>query len=491
MELRNSVACEQSSNPRIASPDVEPSTLMQTGKRSREDDSSNSPPATKHRRLEPNSPTVYSARKLPQRPLRGRLSAPALTQSTLKSLKRAYQESDSDRAPVSECRPESTPSKPTSSWLCDRWLHNLDLPGFIGTNPFSSNVVHTTEVPPSPCRSVADLQSASDQMSQQQDAETPAPDSVVSVQSERLNTASPMFRVTLKMNGVVMDTLGNRIPQEVRDFVDKHIRKERGSPPLGDDEKARINAQIERSWNKAEGMVADILKTPLFPLEAPDIAEGRDTLWSAKPLPRNPDFPYALPAPKPDRHYGFWTSETSTWTVQELCVADHPRVKPYSQPTLENIMPSHLIELKAEATNGTVYAGEGQSALDGAHRVRSQLWMLDQIDPTRTGSCTDAIVFSSVVSQREMVTHVHYYHPEDENIYMSYLDEFFFRKDLQGCRNHNKNLSEWLVEVQQPIIRDLLGKLHPVMKSWKKGRPISAVAGANKSVGSEDERDAN
>ena len=169
--------------------------------------------------------------------------------------------------------------------------------------------------------------------------------------------------------------------------------------------------------------------------------------------------------------YGFRTSETSTWTVQELSVVDHPQVRPYSQPTRENIMPSRLIELKAVATNGTGYAGEGQTALDGAHRVRSQLWMLDQIDPTKTRSCTDAIVISSVVSQRETATHVHYYNPEDENIYMSYIDDFSFRKDLQGCRNHNKNLSEWLVRVQQPIIRDLLGKLYPVMKSWKRADP--------------------
>ena len=197
---------------------------------------------------------------------------------------------------------------------------------------------------------------------------------------------------------------------------------------------------------------------------------------------------YALPAPKPDRHYGFRTSETSNWTVQELSVADLPQVRPYSQPTRENLFPSRLIELKSEASGGTLYAGEGQTALDGAHRVRSQLWLLDQIDPTATRSCIDAIVFSPVVSQRETVTHVHYYNPEDGNIYMSYVDDFSFRKDPQGCRNHNKNLSEWLVKVQQPIIRDMLRRVHPVMKSWKKGRPISAVVDANESFGSEDGR---
>ena len=471
------------------SSDVEPSTLMQARKRLHEDELLERPPARKHPRLEPKSPlptpspTVSSVRRPPtQRPLRRRSSATAFTQSEPKTLKRAYQESSSDGAPVSKRRRKSSSPKPASSWFCDYWLQNPDF-----TSPIS-DIVPNIEAPPSTCSSVPDIRSASDQMSQQQAGDTPAPESVVSVQSERLNTASPMFRATLKMNLVVMDVLGNKIPQEVQEFVDKHIRKERSSPPLGNDEKARINEQIERGWNKAESMVADILKTSLFPLEAPDIAEGRDTLWSVKPLPRNPDYPYALPAPKPDRHYGFRTSETSNWTVQELSVADHPQVRPYSQPTRENLFPSRLIELKSEATGGTLYAGEGQTALDGAHRVRSQLWLLDQIDPTATRSCTDAIVFSSVVSQRETVTHVHYYNPEDGNIYMSYIDDFSFRKDPQGCRNHNKNLSEWLVKVQQPIIRDILRRVHPVMKSWKKGRPISAVVDANESFGSEDGR---
>ena len=133
--------------------------------------------------------------------------------------------------------------------------------------------------------------------------------------------------------------------------------------------------------------------------------------------------------------------------MQELSVADHPRVRLYSQPTQENLFPSPLIEFKPEATKGIVHAGKGQLALAGAHRVRSLLWMYDQIDPTGPRSCTDAIIFSSVVSQRETVTHVHYYNSTDGHIYMSCIDEFSFRKDPEGCRNHIKNISEWLVDI--------------------------------------------
>ena len=79
-----------------------------------------------------------------------------------------------------------------------------------------------------------------------------------------------------------MDVLGNKIPQEVQEFVDKHIRKEQSSPPLGSDEKTQINEQIERGWNKAESMVAHILKTALFPLKALNIAEGHAILYGLR-----------------------------------------------------------------------------------------------------------------------------------------------------------------------------------------------------------------
>jgi len=322
-----------------------------------------------------------------------------------------------------------------------------------------------------------------------QDGQAPAPDSVASVQSERLNTSSPLYRGTLKMNGVVIDNFGTKIPREVQELVTTHIRKERKSPPLGTDEKARVIERIEGIWNDAELTVSSILETSLFPLRVSGIKEGGDTIWSIKPLPRNSDYPYGLSTPKTDRHFGFRTSLHSDWTYEELAAADHSKVRPYSQPTRENLFPSFLIEVKSEVTNGTLYGAEGQLAAAGAHRVSSLIWILDQIDPSRTRSSSDALAFSAAVSQRQVVAHVHYYNPEDEKFYMSYIDSFYFVKDAQGCRNHMKNVVEWLLEIQQPIVRDALKRLHPITKWWKRGRPASVIIdAAESSFTSEDER---
>ena len=461
---------------------------MRSRKRAREDEILDSLPTTKHLRHEPDSslPTPSpTASSIPnsstQRPKARKQPRRAPSQLELGNCKQAFENPESDFAPQSSGNPSPT-------WFCNDWLRNTCQSRSVQEKAESSAALPTSETPRSPHTPGAGSQAVSDQMSQQQDGETPAPSSVASAQSERLNTSSPMFRGTLKMNGVDIDNLGTKIPPEVQELVDRHVRKERKSPPLGSEDRDRIREQVGKVWDKAEPMVSDILKTPLFPLEAPGIAEGRDILWSTKPLPRNPDYPYGLPAPKTDRHFGFPTSQDSDWTVQELAIADHPKVRPYSQPTRENLFPSYLVELKSEATNGTIYAGEGQVALGGVHRVSSLLWMLDQVDQSRTRSSADALVFSAVVSQREAVAHVHYYNPKDKTYYMSYIDTFPFLKDAQGCRNHHKNVAEWLVEIQQPIIKDILARLQPIAKLWKKGRSASAIVDGTESLASEDGR---
>lgn len=399
-------------------------------------------------------------------------SSRASLPSEPKPLKRAVEDPDPNCAPT---------------WFLDKWLQDIYPSTLAQERGENSGIIATIEGPHFPPILVSDLQAASDQMSQQE-GETPAPSSMASTHTERLNTSSPLFRATLKMNGIVMDNLGTKIPREVQGLVDKHIRKERSSPRLGEDEKLRIIEQIGKIWDKAKLSVSDIIKTSLFPLDAPGIAEGRETPWSTKPLPRNSDYPYALPAPKTDCHFGFPLSQDSDWSDQELSVADHPKARPYTQPTRENLFPSFLVEIISEATNGTLYAAEGQAAVSGAHRVSSLIWLLDQVDPSRTRSSADALAFSAVVSQREAVAHVHYYNPEDKMFYMSYIDAFPFLKDPQGCRDHHKNVAEWLLQIQQPIVKEVLRTLYPLQKLWKKGRSASTIADGTESLASEEGR---
>ena len=265
-----------------------------------------------------------------------------------------------------------------------------------------------------------------DNMSQR-DGETTGPASTAG-SGERLNTSSPLYRGTLAMNDVITDTFGDMIPHDVQRLITMHIRKERKSPKLEEDQRTAIKQTIKDVWDSPEPMVSDIITPPLFPVKHAEVSEERDTLWSTTPLPRNPDYTYALPAPKTDRHFGFHPTRKSKWTAKQLSAADNPKVRPYSQPTPANMFPFFLMELKSEATGGTLYGAEGQLATSGAHRVRSLMWTLDLLEPSRKRSSADAIVFSAAVSQRETVAHVHYFNPEDNRFYMSWIDAFTYAK---------------------------------------------------------------
>lgn len=277
---------------------------------------------------------------------------------------------------------------------------------------------------------------------------------------------------------------------EVKELVETHIRKGRSSPPLKQAERFGVVDQVMKVWDKAGPILSDITKTLAFPVERSGIAEGRDTLWSTKPLPSNSKYSYALPAPKPDRHYGYPTGQDSDWTDSEIAVVDHRVARPYAQPTRENLFPFFMIEIKSEATGGTLYAAESQAAISGAHSVHALLWLRSQADPLRTRLSTDSVVFTAAVSQRNVVFHVHWWSPENDKVHMSYIDSFAFMKNLdsQGCRDLVNNILDYGLEVRQPIVREALKSLHPIPKQWKKARPASAVADVAESFTSDEGR---
>jgi hypothetical protein len=486
--------------------DFERSNPMKPCKRAREDNPSDPIlPATKHhcRRLQRSSlptpsPTARASPQSEPKP-RKRVRVDRISDSLLSAAKHHHLQ------PAQTSLPTPIPralSEPRRSWFLESWLRcqsRLVQEKASTLVVEESSVVPTTEKAEgddfptlkgssAPRPLVSDFQKDIDQMSQDVRT-TSAPSSAAYAQSERLDTSSPMYRATLKMNRVLIDDFGTKIPKDVQALVTKHIRKERKSPQLGGDEKDKIIQSVEDIWHSAEPLVSDIITPPLFPRVAPGIKQGRDTMWSTKPLPRSPDYPYGLPAPKTDHHFGFPTSVTSDWTRQELAAADHPGVRAFSQPTRENLFPSFLVEVKSEATGGTLYGAEGQIATAGAHRVNSLIWMIDQVDPSRKRSSADALVFSAAVSQREVIAHVHYYNPDDDYFYMSHIDSFHFTKNIQGCRDHIKNIADWLLGIQQPIVRDALARLHPMTKVWKKGRSASGITDTpDSALASEDGR---
>ena len=284
-----------------------------------------------------------------------------------------------------------------------------------------------------------------------------------------------------------MDQAGLHIPGELQNLIDKHIRKPRTSPRLDDQDQAKIKKRVIEVWHKAETAVSAIIQSPLFDLDYPTLTEGGNTIWTKQPLPSNPKASLPILTPKPDKHFGFPAALDSKWSDEELGVAEYPVARPYTQPSRENMFPCLISELKSEATKANFYAAEAQAAGAGAHRVASLLWLLDVVKPDREPASTGARAFSSVLSQREAVAYVHFYNPTDKSFYMSFLDAFYFvkDKDAQNCRDHHKNVVEWMIEIMQPIVRDLLTEAHPISKMWKKGRSASAMD-ATESFASDD-----
>lgn len=417
------------------------------------------PPAQRREPSLPTPPSTASPKyKDPQTSSKARRPSPrASPESEPRAPKRLFEPDDDAPAPTAKRPRRHSSSERPNNWFLDTWI-KVDCPLISAQEAAKTlDIMPTTETAED-----------DEQMSQQQDADGTA--GSLSVQSERLNTSNPMFRGLLRAYSIIIDNSGRRIPRAVQELVTKHIRKQRDSPRLGEEQVDAVIDLVGKVWDSAEPKVSDIVKGPLFPLEHDELEEGRDLLWSTLPIRGGgkSKYPYALPAPKTDRHYGFPTTRTSTWSWDELGAADHTVVRPYSQPTRENIFPSFLFEIKSESSRGTLYGAEGQLALAGYHCVRSWLWVLDHVASKRERKATDAMVFSCAVSQREAVAHVHYYNPEDNMHYMSYIDSFYYMRDSQNCVDHVKNVVEWLVKIQQPIIRDALAKLHPMTVLWKK-----------------------
>lgn len=296
-------------------------------------------------------------------------------------------------------------------------------------------------------------------------------------ESYEMLTSKSSYRGTLGMNNIIVDNYGTQMPRDVEELVDRHIRKQHTSPRLGHDEVATILQKINRVWDSEEATVGaymPLLLLPFASLDHPSLAQVGDILWSRMPLPQNIHYP--LVAPKTDMHLGYPTGrQSSQWTSEEHIAADHPTIRPYSQPTEGNLFPSFLIEVKSEAKGGTLYTAETQLATAGCHRVKSMIWILDQIDPNRTRKSSDAIVFSAVITARQVIAHVHYYDHDNDIFRMSFIDNFYLAKEIQNCVDFGKNIKEWLLEIQQPAVREALRKIYPITQSWNKGRLASTM----------------
>ena len=391
----------------------------------------------------------------------------------VRPLKRALQDTFSECAPVSKhCRLESPTFLPTLTPIYD-WLSKVPHPS---SRPRSaparlpSSGTLAAIYPPTSLTTV-------NQMSHSQ-GKSLRPGSNSSAQSSRPNTSSPVYRSTLVNNNIYMDHRGRKIPESVRTLVDTHILKERSSPPLAQESVLETVETAEDLADSAESKVSDLIRTPMFPVKRRDIGDGGDAIWSTDALPRNPLYQHPLSAPKPDYHYGYPAGQRSTWKYEENAVVDHRVPRPYAQPARCNRFPFLAVEIKSEATGGTLWHAENQAAGSGAHCVNSVRWLLEQAGTGGTYSTTDSIAFTIALTHRQVIVHIHHYSEEERRIYMSYLKSFspIDPADVQGCHDIVKNILDYGLGTRQTTIRNALARLFPFPENWKHSRPASGIS---------------
>lgn len=74
---------------------------------------------------------------------------------------------------------------------------------------------------------------------------------------------------------------------------------------------SKVIDTVEELADSIEVPTAKLIRTDMFPLESPGIAEGGNSLWSTVALPNNPEYQYDISAPKPDTYFGYPTNQRS------------------------------------------------------------------------------------------------------------------------------------------------------------------------------------
>ena len=410
----------------------------------------------------PSKPPNNLLSKPPSNPQTNRPSSAASQRKSVRPFNRAFGDCDPDCEPaIKRYRPPSPISvKPCP--LIEDWLSKVPCPNSASSQPEPVESLH---------QAFEDYGSI-DQMSQSQ-SQSLKRGSNASTQSPRTGTAHPIYRSVLFNNNVRMDPTGRDMPKEVREMMDTKVLKGRSSPELSEDAVEKILDMAVDLANSAGANVSDLLSTEMFPIAHPDIGKGGNTIWSTEGLPSDPLYDeLLLAAPKPDYHCGYPIGQRSDWTRQENLVADYPFARPYTQPARGNKFPFFALELKSEATGGTLWHAENQAAGSGSHCVKSMRWVLKEASPNQDIPVTDCLAFTAALTHREVRFYVHYYSEKDGYFYMTYLQrcETTDPADIRNCHNIVKNILDFGLVIRQKKIKDALALLFPIPDHWKQSQ---------------------
>ncbi|MCJ1359644.1 MAG: hypothetical protein MMC33_009646 [Icmadophila ericetorum] len=189
--------------------------------------------------------------------------------------------------------------------------------------------------------------------------------SVASGRSSRPASSHADYRKTLHNNGIFIDHTGEKIPPELRTFLDSDILKERSTdlPPEAIAEAVKTAVEIADS---PKGNVYDLTDTATLPIKRSDVGRGDNATWYAVGLPRIEACEPPLATPKADVHCGYPTGQRSTWKVEENAVIDHQAARRLTQPAKGNCFPFLVCEMKSEAMGRTPWHAENQTASSAA-----------------------------------------------------------------------------------------------------------------------------
>lgn len=290
--------------------------------------------------------------------------------------------------------------------------------------------------------------------------------SVASGRSSRLSTSHPDYRKILRNNGIKIDDIGEKIPADLRRFLDTHILKERLSKLSPE----AIDAAVETAISMGESSEANVYSladTAILPIKRPGIGRGGNTPWCSDVLPRNEVYPYPLAAPKANVHVGYPIDRSSRWKVEENAVIDHGVAKRLTQPAQGNSFPFFSFEIKSEAMGGNHWQLENQAAGSGACCVNSTRWLYREAYPSEDLSVVDMIAFSACVTHRLIVYHVHFYLAEENQHYMSWIATCETMRQVQKSNQLVESIFEHCLGTRQTKIRRALSRLYPFPHHWK------------------------
>lgn len=293
----------------------------------------------------------------------------------------------------------------------------------------------------------------------------------------RVKTTSSKYRSVLEGNDVVIDSKGSKISPAVRQFLDQEILKARTSPPLLYEAVDNTMTSMMNWGNSTENVVNGFINSQMFPAQRQGVSIGGNSQWPTAALPYDPNYGLAMAAPKPDFHVGYTPGIDSGFSKNGCGVIDHPYATLYTKPGTGTALPFLTVELKSEATGGTLYQAENQAAGSGTYILRAIDWLLDQAKASQANRQTDSIAFSMTGTGRLVVLSVHWYSSENRVHYMSYVKGFQTSEPehIQACNSTVKNIVDWAVGTRHDKLKNVLQTLFPLTHQWSEKQTATAA----------------